>query len=272
MADSSKASADYARSAAAAPTAASAPTAREHAPRKPARRFQPRLWPTLAAAVLVAVCLAAGQWQWDKASGKTSRQQQLDARAAQPAIQMPTTRADAQSLLYRKVVAHGHYEPQQQILIDNRTYRQQAGYHVITPLRVDGSEIRLLINRGWVPALADHRLLPQVATPSGRVEVSGTAIVPGTRFFTLGADSASVGPESPVAWQNLDLDRYGQAVGFPIQPVVIELDADSAAGGFVREWRRPDDRLQTNLNYAMQWWGFAATTVALWLVVNFRRR
>ncbi len=236
------------------------------------RRFRPRLLPTLAAALLVPLFIAAGQWQWDKAARKSSLQQQLDARGSEPAIQIPGTRVDAQSLLYRKVVAHGHYEPEHQILIDNRTYREQAGYHVVTPLRLDGSEIRLLVNRGWVPAPADRRQVPQVATPGGAVEVSGAAILPGTRFFTLGADAAPAGGEWQSVWQNLDLERYGQAVGFPIQPIVVQLDAHSAAGGFVREWRRPDERVQTNLNYAFQWWGFAATTVVLWLVVNWRKQ
>jgi len=235
-------------------------------------RFQPRLWPTLAAALLVPLFIAAGQWQWNKASRKESLQQQLDARGAEPAIQMPTTRIDAQSLLYRKVVARGNYEPQKQMLIDNRTHQGQAGYHVITPLRVDGSEVRVLVNRGWVPAFADHRQMPQIATPTGSVEVSGTAIVPGTRFFTLGADNTSVESGWQSVWQNLDMARYGESVSFSIQPVVIQLDPENVAGGFVREWGRLDERLQTNLNYAIQWWSFAATTVVLWLVVNFRKQ
>ena len=243
----------------------------DYAPKVAGRRFRPRLWPTLATAVLVPLFIAAGQWQWNKAALKTSRQQQLDARSAQAAIQIPATAVDAQSLLFRKVVAHGRYEVEQQILIDNRTYRGQAGYHVLTPLHLDGSELRVLVNRGWVPALADHRQVPQIATPSGKLEVSGTAVVPGTRFFTLGADSTAPGSGWQSVWQNLDLARYAESVSFPLQPVVIELAADSAAGGFVREWKRPDERLQTNLNYAIQWWSFAATTVVLWLVVNFRK-
>ena len=58
----------------------------------------------------------------------------------------------------------------------------------------------------------------------------------------------------------------------PIQPVVLELDAygiAADAGGFVREWRRPDERRFVNVGYALQWWAFAATTFALWLVLSF---
>ena len=234
------------------------------------RRFRPRLWPTLAAALLLPLFIAAGQWQWTKAQSKTLLQRQLDARGAEPPLLMTATLVDAQSLRYRKVIARGRYEPESQILIDNRTHREHAGYHVVTPLRLDGSPVRLLVNRGWVAAPADRRQLPQFDTPREVVEVEGTAVVPASRFFTLGAASDRH-DESSGVWQNLDLARYAQGVAFPIQPVVVELDAASEAGGFVRAWRRPDERIYVNLGYALQWWAFAATTVVLWLVVNFRR-
>ena len=182
---------------------------------------------------------------------------------------MPTAPVDAQSIRYRQVVARGRYEPAQQILIDNRVHREQAGYHVITPLRIEGSEMRVLVNRGWVPALAEHSQTPQIATPDSMVEVSGMAIVPGTRYFTLGAKSAGGGWQK--VWQNLDLPRYSKAVQFSVQPVIIQLSPESTAGGFAREWPRPDERIERHVGYALQWWGFALATVLIWLVVNFRR-
>ncbi len=242
-----------------APTTASTPLLR------------PSILPTLAATLLIAVFIAAGQWQWNKAAAKESLQQQLDSLGAEQAIQLPLTPVDSETLRYRKVIAQGVYEPQFQILIDNRTYNGQAGFHVITPLRLTGSELRVLVNRGWVPALAEHRLVPPVATPGGAVEVTGTAIVPATRFFTLGADATALQSDWQRVWPNLDLARYGKAVSFPIQPVVIQLAPESGAGGFTREWPRPDNRAQANLGYALQWWAFAATTLALWLFFTFRR-
>lgn len=215
------------------------------------------------------IFIAAGQWQWNKARLKSDLQQQLEAGGAQTALRMPGTLVDPSTLRFRKIVAQGAYEPQHQILIDNRTHRGQAGFHVVTPLRLEGGDTRLLVNRGWIPASAEHRVVPDVATPTGIVELAGTAVVPGTRFFTLKADGETGGWQT--VWQNLDLDRYAERVGFPVQPVVLQLDPDSTAGGFVREWPRPDERIQTNLSYAIQWWTFAATTVVLWLVFSIRR-
>ena len=50
------------------------------------RSFRPALWPTLAAALLIALFLAAGNWQWNKAALKAERQQQLDSRGAQSSL------------------------------------------------------------------------------------------------------------------------------------------------------------------------------------------
>lgn len=264
MADSSKGSPDYAR---ATGSEANKPTLQ-----KAPRRFRPRLLPTLAAALLVPMFISFGQWQWNKASVKGDLQALLDARSAEPPVQIPGTLVEAPSLRYRRVLARGVYEPERQILIDNRIYREQAGYHVLTPLHIEGSEMRVLVNRGWIPAPAEHRQIPDVATPSGMVEVTGMAIVPGNRFFTLGADALKDSARWQRVWQNLDLPGYSKAVGFPLQQVVIQLAPESTAGGFAREWPRPDERLEKHLSYALQWWGFAAATVAIWIAVNFRRK
>lgn len=251
---SEEGSGDYARSGAAATT----------------RRFRPRWLPTLAAALLVPLFLAAGQWQWNKAGAKAELQRQFEALASGPAVQIPARLAPAETLRYRPVVARGIYEPQRQILIDNRIHQQRAGFHVVTPLRIEGSDVRVLINRGWIPAPAERNRMPEVATPAGTVEVSGQAVVPTSRFFTL-ADDANDGSWQRV-WQNLDMERYVRVAGFAVQPIVIQMAPDNATGGFVRDWPRPDDRRLTNLGYAMQWWSFAATTVALWLYHGLRRK
>ena len=263
MAGSAKGNADYARAGNASATAAARPNRR--------RRFQPRLLTTLLSIALIAAFISFGQWQWNKATVKGDLQTLLDTRSAEPAIQMPVVAADAQAMRYRQIVTRGHYEPEQQILLDNRVHREQAGYHVITPLRIENSEMRVLINRGWVPALAEHSQTPQVATPTGLVEVSGMAIVPGTRYFTLGAEVAGGTSGWQKVWQNLDLPRYSKTVKFSLQPVIIQLSPASTAGGFAREWPRPDERIERHVGYALQWWGFALATVLIWLVVNFRR-
>lgn len=220
----------------------------------------------LAVIVLMSAFVLLGLWQWRKFEAKTALQAELDARSRSAIVDMPTTPVDAESLRYRHVRLRGSFEPERQIFIDNRVHRGRAGYHVVTPLRLAGADMRVLVNRGWIPAGADHSIVPVVETPAGTVEIDGIAVVPGSRFFTLAPQSSGWQP----VWQNLDLGAYSAAAPWPVQPVVVQLDADSPHG-FVREWPRPDERAEMHRSYALQWFGFAFASLGIWLWFVLRR-
>jgi len=231
-------------------------------PLAPARtsRRQVALWGGLLLAVLLPTFVSLGLWQWRKAETKTALQVELDARSADTPVAMPGQPVAADTLRYRRVILRGTYDAAHQVLIDNRPYREQAGYHVVTPLRLEGSTLSVLVNRGWLPAPADHRVIPVAAVPAGPVELTGIATLPGQRFFTLAAQPAS--GWAPV-WQNLDLERFHSAVPYPLHGVVVQLDP-SAPGGYVRDWPRPDERAERHRSYALQWFGFALASLGIW--------
>lgn len=233
------------------------------------RRFHPSVWGGLLALAVAAGCVQLGNWQYGKAERKQAAQALLDQRSTDAPVSLGNTLADADSLRSRPVLIRGRFETERQFLVDNRVYREQAGYHVITPFHIDGGNMRVLVNRGWIPASARHTDIPAVDTPNGPLELRGTAVVPGTRFFTLGGNDNDRNWQ-PV-WQNLDLARFVRLVPWPVQPVVVQLDA-AAPAGFVRDWPRPDERLERHLSYAYQWYGFAASAVLIWLALGWRRR
>lgn len=235
-----------------------------------ASRRQVALLGGLLLAFLLPAFISLGLWQWRKAEAKTALQTELDSRSHDAAIAMPMTllnAADIESLRHRRIMLRGTYDAAHQVLIDNRLYREQAGYHVITPLRLEGSTMHVLVNRGWLPAAADHRILPTAEVPAGSIELTGIAVVPAQRFFNLAAQPTS-GWE-PV-WQNLDLARFSEVLPYPLQPVLIQLDA-SAPGGYLREWPRPDERADRHRSYALQWFGFAVASLGIWAYLLWRR-
>lgn len=211
-------------------------------------------------------CIQLGNWQHAKAQRKLAAQAELDARRGDAPVNLSPTLVDAEALHARPVVVRGRFDPTRQFLVDNRIYREQAGYHVLTPLIIDGSDTQVLVNRGWIPANAHHDDIPQVDTPVGQVTLVGTAIVPASRFFTLGQDATGWQP----VWQNLDLARFAHLAGHPVQPVVVQLAANAPAG-FVRDWPRPDERFERHLSYAWQWYGFAASALLIWFALGWRR-
>lgn len=233
----------------------------------PPRRFRPALIPSAVFAVLVPLFLYLGYWQLQRAEEKRQLQTEYDTRANGPAVQVERQVQGVEELRFYRVVARGHYETDRQILIDNRVHQGRVGYHVITPLRLENSEVRLLVNRGWIPIGEDRDHLPVVETPAGLQQVSGVATVPAEKYFTL----AQPEPGWQRVWQNMEMTRYAAAVPFPVQPVVVLLDPDSPAGGFTRDWSRLDAGISVHQGYAFQWFMLAAALASIYLFMSLRR-
>jgi surfeit locus 1 family protein len=239
--------------------------------------FRPRLWTTALMLALVATFVSLGQWQWGKAQRKEAAQAQLDALRDAPPVELPATLvADPGFFQYRRVGVHGQYRAAGQILLDNQMMEEQGervGYRVLTPLVIDGADgknaTEVLVDRGWVAAGADRRNIPEVAVPPGPTFITGTAVQPSAKHFSLAADTAP--PGGNARWQFVDLGRYAREASVELQPLVIRLDPDQPHG-YLRAWPRPDDRHERHLSYALQWFGFAASAIGIWAWFGFRRQ
>jgi surfeit locus 1 family protein len=225
---------------------------------------RPRWIPVLATLLGVVLTASAGTWQWAKGQRKQELQARYDRGAADAPIQVGATPLAAGALALHRVQARGEYVPQAMVLLDNRIHAGVAGYHVIMPLRIEGSRMHVLVNRGWVAAGADRSRLPQVATPVGTVTVSGRAVVPG-RFLELGKTDDS-GP----VWQNLTIERFRAGRKLDAQPVVIE-QTDAADDGLVRDWPRPDFGIAKHFGYAAQWYLFCGLIIFLFVFFHVRK-
>jgi surfeit locus 1 family protein len=232
-------------------------------------RFQPG-WPgTLILLVCLTVFIKLGLWQQHKAEAKQTLQATLDQRSLERPVAMPESMQNPEDWRYRRVVLRGRYDDRYQILLDNQVENSEAGFHVLTPLRLENTETAVLVNRGWVPAGIDRARLPEVTVPPELQEINGRIWLPPAKFFALQPEQ-SAGPAWQKVWQNIDLQLYGSMVPFKVSPVVVRLDADSA-GGYLRNWPRPAERMEMHLSYAYQWYGFAVTAILIYLVINVRR-
>lgn len=232
-------------------------------------RLRAGLWPTLATLALLPVLVGLGLWQLDRAGQKLRLQAEYDRRQLEPAVRLLSVLENPEALRFRRVVARGRYEPEHQILIDNRVHQGQVGYHVLTPLRLEDGAVRVLVNRGWVALGRDRSVLPNIEVAKGIVDVAGLAVLPQTKGFRLGGVKPPGDGWQPV-WQYLDLDVFQASVAFPVQPIVILLDPDST-GGFVRRWARLDAGITTHQGYAFQWFSLAVALAAIYILLNTRK-
>jgi surfeit locus 1 family protein len=234
---------------------------------------------TLATLAMMALCLKAGLWQYNKAGQKQALQTQLNARLSELPVALTDKLiadkiANLETLRYRRVKFTGTYDTRYQVLLDNQVENTVAGYHVLSPMQVEGSQTYVLVNRGWIPKAAAQKgvqqQVPVVISPQGRQEIEGDITLPAIKFFTLEAPPATDGKWQQV-WQNMDMPRYIKSAPFAVQPFVVRLDAKSVAGGFVRNWPPPGERVSMHLGYAYQWFGFALTLLVIYIVLNVKK-
>jgi surfeit locus 1 family protein len=219
--------------------------------------------PAAAALIGAALTASAGNWQLNRAADKARLQAAYDRGAAEPAIHVGARPLEAADLLLRRVEVEGEFVPAAMVLLDNRIHNGVAGYHVIMPLRVPGSSMHVLVNRGWIAAGPDRSRLPEVPTPSGTVRISGVATLPG-RFFELAETDAR-----GAVWQNLTIDRFVQHRALQVQPVVVEQTSD-AGDGLVRDWPKPDFGIEKHYSYAAQWFIFCGLILFLFAYFHVR--
>jgi surfeit locus 1 family protein len=224
------------------------------------------LWPTLAAIVGVLATTALGNWQLGRGNDKAALAQRVQVANRDAPIELPGSEVRPEDIVWRRLEVRGRFEPKYAIFIDNRILRGVVGYHVMMPLRIEGSERYVLVNRGWVAGTNSRETLPQVTTPAQTVTIEGLATVPGKRFLELSAQVT----EGNV-WQNLTLERYRAAVPIPLQPVVIQQE-NNLEDGLSREWSAPDLGIDKHYAYAFQWYAMAVAIVIIYLVLNVRKR
>ena len=96
-------------------------------------------------------CVALGSWQVKRLHWKESIIAELaDANAHSPLTQLPKDAAELSDLQFRKVQLKGTWLGGIEFHVTPRYYRNQFGYAIFTPLKLNDGRI-VIVNRGWVP-------------------------------------------------------------------------------------------------------------------------
>lgn len=226
------------------------------------RIFRPRIGPFLLLFVPACICLGLGLWQLDRAGQKRELAQELSERAAAAPLEIGDATLVPEAVRYRRVVVRGQFERDGQIFIENRHHAGKVGFHVVTPLKIGGSERRVLVNRGWVPTM-------DAAIPEGSVTVHGVADVPSAPALVLhGNDEAA--RQWGQRWPYLTLPLFAATASYPLQSIVVLQDPDDP-NGFARHWPREFPKEGMHIGYALQWFAFALIGFVLFVRLSWVR-
>lgn len=233
--------------------------------------FEVSWFATVIMLICVVTFIRLGLWQYGKAVHKQTIESTYQASKAKLAVNLFDYIAQPTELEFQRVNIMGHYETEYQILIDNQIEGRQAGFHVVTPFKIKQSDSYVLVNRGWVKGYDEHTRLPVINTPEHEHMIEGMVWVPTSKIFTLEKKSQDGMQRFETVWQHLDMQKYQKEVPLKVLNVIVKLDPEQKEGGFVRQWQMPPSRIETNMSYAYQWFGFALAALAIYVYLGFRQ-
>ena len=132
--------------------------------------FKFKLFPALIFAITFCGFIVLGFWQIDRADQKNALNSNYTDRQQEAAIVLDKNNVidEKSSLLWRKVEFEGSFINKQNIILDNQIFNQIAGFNIITPFKIKGSDSIVLVNRGWHPNLKNRELLPVINEIEGK--------------------------------------------------------------------------------------------------------
>lgn len=209
-----------------------------------------RSWvPLLLAVIIAGVCVRLGLWQLERLAERKARNATIAAAFRAPPISAESAAALGTMPRFRRVIASGRWNYERESVIAGRTRNGSPGVHILTPMALADGTAEVLVNRGWV------------YSPDAR-SVDLTRWHEGERGEVIGYVD-----EPPPSVRGRETTRY----------VVALADSSRAASADasrpVRLSAPPFGDQGPHLNYAIQWFSFAAIAlIGTPLVVRRQRR
>ncbi len=248
--------------------------------------FSANLIPSLLTLALIPALISLGVWQLNRADQKRLidkgvQQAQLKAPLVlNELLNKPAQLAILKELVYRKAKLIGQYS-NKNFLLDNKTHKGKAGYHVLTPLILNipdanhsattqQNPIAVLVNRGWISYQGDRNNIPDIQVNNKTREILGV-IKNLPRTILLSEDKQNNNFQKyPKLIQSVSINYLSKELGYQLLPLIIELEK-TQNDGFVREWQAYYGSVDRHIAYAFQWFAMAFVLFILFIKINTKK-
>ena len=136
-------------------------------------KFKPGARITIFFVFFAILFFSLGVWQIERGQSKAGILNEFNDN-----LKKTPSNLDASSKKWDRVFVRGTWVNSKQILIDNTINRGIAGYKVITPLNIEGSDKTILVDRGWIKQNKYREVLPDISIEEKSEIVSGILELP----------------------------------------------------------------------------------------------
>lgn len=234
--------------------------------------------------VVVSVLVGLGQWQLHRLDERRDQNARLEERLAAPALDVADLAGDPglddAALEYRRVTVTGTYLPDEELLLEGREWRGQAGRDSFVPLEL-GDGTLVLVRRGWVPRdLGAPPLEGEATPPEGTVTVEG--------YLERSVPQPGFGPRNPEdgrlsILQVPNVDRIAQQLPGPAFPMLVRMTAQDPPPASAEEatnrglpslpavYEQTGFEEGSHLSYAVQWHSFALLALIAYVAYRVKQ-
>ncbi len=136
-------------------------------------KFKPGARITIFFVFFAILFFSLGVWQIERGQSKAGILNEFNDN-----LKKTPSNLDISSKKWDRVFVKGTWVNSKQILIDNIINRGIAGYKVITPLKIEGSDKIILVDRGWIKQNKYREVLPDISIEEKSETVSGILELP----------------------------------------------------------------------------------------------
>lgn len=170
---------------------------------------------------------------------------------------------------WSRATLHGHYLPQDEVLLRLRPVDSGPSYQSLVPFRTD-SGLTILVNRGWVKA-GEANAVPDIPdAPSGETTLTGMI-----RADEAEHQSAPIKQEGYQQVYSIHTEQIAPLIDAPLAHDYIQLSADQP--GVLNPMPIPQLDRGNHLSYGYQWIAFGIMAPLglgyfVWSEIRERRR
>ena len=167
-----------------------------------------------------------------------------------------------------RVKVEGYWIGSKQILIDNVINSGIAGYKVLTPLQIEGTETHILVDRGWIPQGSSRNILPSIDIQNEYVKVNGILEDP-ELGFVLSEDLVT--ENWPKVSQTKNLGVLRAVFDEDLAPYIIVADPTLSNSLVYMKIIPTNMTPEKHFGYAIQWFTMFAALCLMYLWLGFKK-
>ncbi|MEM8857385.1 MAG: SURF1 family protein [Chloroflexota bacterium] len=231
--------------------------------------FFSRRWRWVTVAVVLGMIFLArlGIWQLDRLEWRRGiNAERVAAMNADPL----DLNDDLSGVVFEdvenwRVSAVGEYDFANQFLIEAQVFESQTGRYLLTPLKLDGTDQAVLVNRGWIP---------DAETDFAQFNEPGKIVLEGRfqRSQTLSGDRVTQIEDGNRIFR-IDVGAAANVLPYDILPVYVLPETDEIIDSALPYLPTADLSVDegNHFSYALQWFSFAILLAVMYGIYVYRQ-